>query len=106
MKKRSAYAWHIDHQMTRLDKQEAPRMNHPKILAPAGGQEQLLAAVRCGSDAVYLGGKGFNARRNAANFGDEELCAAARYWYSRYRNSSEVEGRSCLSLGVTYVWSS
>ena len=54
-------------------------MARPDILAPVGGQEQLMAAVRCGADAVYLGGKGFNARRNAANFGDDELSAAARY---------------------------
>ncbi len=51
----------------------------PEILAPVGGQEQLLAAVRCGADAVYLGPKDFNARRNASNFGAEELTEAARY---------------------------
>jgi putative protease len=45
-------------------------MNIPEILAPVGGQEQLSAAVRCGADAVYLGAKGFNARRNAENFDD------------------------------------
>ncbi len=38
------------------------------ILAPAGGPEQLLAALRCGADAVYLGAGDFNARRNATNF--------------------------------------
>lgn len=43
-------------------------MRHAEILAPVGGREQLLAAVRCGADAVYLGGKGFNARQNAENF--------------------------------------
>ncbi len=58
-------------------------MARPEILAPVGGQEQLIAAVRCGADAVYLGAKGFNARRNAANFGDEELSAAARYCRER-----------------------
>ena len=51
----------------------------PEILAPVGGQEQLLAAVRCGADAVYLGTSGFNARRNAANFDDAALAEAARY---------------------------
>ena len=39
-----------------------------ELLAPAGGEEQLIAAVRCGADAVYLGTKAFNARRNAGNF--------------------------------------
>ncbi len=45
----------------------------PEVLAPAGGTEQLIAAVRCGADAVYLGAGGFNARRNAENFGDGRL---------------------------------
>ena len=44
-----------------------------EILAPAGSIESLQAAVRCGANAVYLGGKAFNARRNASNFSDEEL---------------------------------
>lgn len=55
----------------------------PKILAPAGGREQLLAAVRCGAEAVYLGAKGFNARRNASNFAEAELADAARYCRER-----------------------
>lgn len=55
----------------------------PEIMAPVGGQEQLLAAVRCGTDAVYLGGKGFNARRNAANFGETDLKEAVSYCHAR-----------------------
>ena len=39
-----------------------------EILAPVGGKESLVAAVRAGADAVYFGAKGFNARRNAENF--------------------------------------
>ena len=42
-----------------------------EILAPVGGQEQLIAAVRNGANAVYLGTKDFNARRNADNFIDD-----------------------------------
>ena len=38
---------------------------HIEILAPVGGQEQLIAAVRSGADAVYFGMQDFNARRNA-----------------------------------------
>lgn len=45
----------------------------PEILAPVGGAEQLFAAVRCGADAVYFGLQGFNARRNAENFGGDDL---------------------------------
>lgn len=54
-----------------------------EILAPAGGREQLIAAVRCGADAVYLGAKGFNARRNAANFDDNELEESVKYCHQR-----------------------
>ena len=51
----------------------------PELLSPVGGPEQLLAAVRCGADAVYLGAKGFNARRNAHNFGALDLPQAVSY---------------------------
>ncbi len=55
----------------------------PEILAPAGGEEQLLAAVRCGANAVYLGGKNFNARQNAANFAEDDLLRAVSYCHAR-----------------------
>lgn len=55
----------------------------PEILAPAGGSEQLIAAVRCGADAVYLGTDGFNARQNAKNFSDSELKDAVAYCHAR-----------------------
>ena len=55
----------------------------PEILAPAGSQEALLAAVRCGADAVYLGGRELNARRGAANFSDDELESAVSYCHAR-----------------------
>lgn len=54
-----------------------------EILAPAGSQESLIAGVRCGADAVYLGGKVLNARRNAGNFNDEELKNAVEYCHAR-----------------------
>lgn len=53
-----------------------------EILAPAGSQESLVAGVRCGANAVYLGGKALNARRNAGNFNDEELFEAVKYCHS------------------------
>lgn len=53
-----------------------------EILAPAGSQESLIAGVRCGANAVYLGGKALNARRNAGNFDDEELLGAVKYCHS------------------------
>ncbi len=54
-----------------------------EILAPAGGEEQLLAAVRSGADAVYLGTSGFNARRRAANFDADALKKAVAYCHGR-----------------------
>ncbi|MBR3781123.1 MAG: U32 family peptidase [Clostridia bacterium] len=54
-----------------------------EILAPAGSFEALTAAVRCGANAVYLGGKTLNARRNATNFSDEELKKAVEYCHAR-----------------------
>ena len=53
-----------------------------EILAPAGGSEQLTAAVRTGADAVYLGVGNFNARRNAENFAGG-LEQAVRYCHGR-----------------------
>lgn len=53
-----------------------------EILAPAGGSEQLSAAVRTGADAVYLGVGNFNARRNAENFAGG-LEQAVRYCHGR-----------------------
>ena len=44
-----------------------------EILAPCGSVETLEAALRCGADAVYLGGEMFSARQNAANFTGQEL---------------------------------
>lgn len=47
-----------------------------ELLSPAGSEESLCAALRCGADAVYLGLKDFNARRNAHNFDADALSLA------------------------------
>ena len=54
----------------------------PEILAPAGSEEALKAAVRCGANAVYLGLQEFNARKNASNFTFETLPSAVEYCHS------------------------
>ena len=54
-----------------------------EILAPAGSPESIIAAVQNGADAVYLGLSGFNARRGAANFNEEEFQKAVRYCHIR-----------------------
>ena len=54
-----------------------------EILAPAGNEQSLIAAVRSGADAVYLGTGAFNARRNADNFRDNSLAEAVNYCHGR-----------------------
>ena len=49
-----------------------------ELLAPAGTMENFMAALESGADALYLGGKVFNARAHAANFGIDELREAVR----------------------------
>ena len=52
----------------------ARRLDKPELLAPAGDEESLKAAVAAGADAVYFGLRGgFNARARADNFGAEDL---------------------------------
>ena len=57
-------------------------MNKFEILAPAGSWESVIAGVRCGANALYLGGEALNARRNAGNFNNEELKNATEYCHS------------------------
>ena len=57
--------------------------NFCEILSPVGNEEMLIAAVRSGADAVYLGAKDFSARRNAENFSSEELKNAIDYCHIR-----------------------
>ncbi len=54
-----------------------------ELLAPAGDESALRAAVQNGADAVYLGSGAFNARRHAGNFDGEALDAAVRYCHAR-----------------------
>ena len=58
-------------------------MKNLEILAPAGSSETLVAAVRSGANAVYLGVKEINARRGATNFTFEELEQAVKYCHER-----------------------
>ena len=54
-----------------------------ELLAPAGDEKALIAAVQNGADAVYLGTGAFNARRNAANFDGDALNRAVAYCHTR-----------------------
>lgn len=51
----------------------------PELLAPAGDFECLVAAVKGGADAIYIGGKLFSARAYAKNFDIEEIKKAVAY---------------------------
>ena len=50
-----------------------------EILSPAGSPEGLVASIKGGCDAVYLGGKTFGARAFSPNFNDIEMEGAVRY---------------------------
>lgn len=58
-------------------------MKKCELLIPAGGKKQFVSAVENGADAVYVGGKNFNARMNAENFYIKELEQAIDYGHLR-----------------------
>jgi len=59
------------------------RKEKVELLSPAGSFESLIAAVQNGADAVYLGGRDFNARINADNFSLPEMKKAIDYCHIR-----------------------
>lgn len=50
-----------------------------ELLSPAGSPEAVIAAVQNGADAIYMGLGGFNARRSAKNFSQEDMEKAMAY---------------------------
>ncbi|MGI5899514.1 MAG: peptidase U32 family protein [Christensenellales bacterium] len=58
-------------------------LSKPELLAPAGGMEQLKAAVRFGADAVYLGAQKFGLRAFAGNFNEDDLSAAVDFAHGK-----------------------
>ncbi len=54
-------------------------MKKVELLAPVGKLENALAAIENGADAIFVGGKAFNARHYADNFGDEALEEIVKY---------------------------
>ncbi|MBQ3068522.1 MAG: U32 family peptidase [Clostridia bacterium] len=54
-----------------------------ELLAPVGSPDALIAAVRCGADAVYLGAGRFHARQHSTPFDDTALEDAVRYCHQR-----------------------
>lgn len=58
-------------------------MKNVELLAPAGDQESLIAAIQNGANAIYLGGTMFNARAFAKNFDRDQLLWAVQYAHLR-----------------------
>jgi len=54
-----------------------------ELLAPAGSETALIAAVNNGADAVYVGLRELNARRGADNLDLEGLARACRFAHLR-----------------------
>lgn len=54
-------------------------MKKVELLAPVGKLENAYAAIENGADAIFVGGKLFNARQFAENFNDTELEEIIRY---------------------------
>jgi len=59
------------------------KQNQVELLAPAGSIESFYAAVNSGADAVYLGGKNFNARQSSQNFDNDEMMDIIRYAHNK-----------------------
>ncbi len=54
-------------------------MKTVELLAPVGKIENAYAAIENGADALFVGGKLFNARQYADNFADDELESIVKY---------------------------
>ena len=54
-----------------------------KIVAPAGNKDRFYAAIKGGAHEIYMGLKGFGARRNAENFTVDELIEVLNYAHLR-----------------------
>ena len=57
--------------------------NSIEILSPAGSYESALAGINCGANAIYIGAKDFNARKNADNFTNEQFSEVVKYAHER-----------------------
>ncbi|MDF2612607.1 MAG: peptidase [Clostridia bacterium] len=60
-------------------KEKVKGLKTVELLAPVGKIENAYAAIENGADAIFVGGKCFNARQYADNFTNDELEAIVRY---------------------------
>ena len=77
----------------------------PELLAPAGSFECLIAAIKGGADAIYIGGKRFGARAYAKNFDIEEIKRAVRYAHLHERKIYVTLNTLILDLEMPEVLS-
>lgn len=81
--------------------------NEIELLAPVGTLDALKAAIQNGANAVYLGGKNFNARQYASNFDNDEILGAINYAHLRgvkvYITLNILLDESELSGAIDYV---
>ena len=68
---------------TNSNSPDKPREKNLELLAPAGEESALLAALEAGADAVYFGLKSLNARQKAKNFTPEEFARAVDAVHAR-----------------------
>lgn len=54
-----------------------------ELLSPVGSMDSMISALNNGCDAIYLGGKDFNARQSANNFTNQELNYIIDYCHLR-----------------------
>ncbi len=84
------------------------KTEHMELLAPAGDWDSLLAGIAAGADAVYLGGKLFNARQNAANFDIQQLQEATDLLHLHgkkiYVTVNTLIGESELEEALNYLY--
>lgn len=93
-------------------------LRRPEVLAPAGDEASLRAAVRAGADAVYFGLQGFNARARATNFDAATLGDTMRFLhehgvrgyvtlntlvFDHELDAVEAAVRACAAAGVDAV---
>lgn len=57
--------------------------NNIELLSPVGTKESMIAGLNAGCNAIYLGGKDFNARQSASNFTNDELREIIEYCHLR-----------------------
>ncbi len=60
-------------------------LRKPELLAPAGCMQRLKTAYAFGADAAYIGGTKFSLRKNADNFNEHEMHAAAELAHAQGR---------------------